>query len=148
MLPAEAPVLTVGPVASQRIQTTGPDSNRMVVVIMGDGYTGDDLDSGLMATHTANLWNAFGSKAPWGDYMRAINVYRVDVESTQQGADDPGAVPPVYVDTYFNSTFWNGGVERNLAVDSTGRSHAIAAANAMVGAGIWDQILITVNSTK
>lgn len=135
-----------GPVGSAKIRDTGPDANRMVIVVMGDGYTSADLGTGSFTTAANGLVNAFLGKSPWDAAFSVGNVYRVDVESNQSGSDnDPQGT---FKDTYFNSSYWVSGIERLLAIDGTGQSRAISAANSYVGAGIWDAIFILVNSTK
>jgi hypothetical protein len=135
-----------GPVGSTKIRNTGPDGNRMVVVVMGDGYTAADLSSGSFTGAASSLVSAFIGRSPWDVAFGVANVYRIDVESNQSGSDnDPFGT---FKDTYFNSSFWVAGIERLLAIDGTGQSRAIAAANAYVGAGVWDAIFILVNSTK
>ena len=135
-----------GPIASTKIRNTGPDGNRMVVVVMGDGYTAADLSTGAFTTSTNSLVNAFLGKSPWDVAFGVANVYRIDVTSNQSGSDnDPLGT---YKDTYFNSSFWVAGIERLLAIDGIGYSRAISAADTWVGAGMWDAIFILVNSTK
>jgi hypothetical protein len=141
-----APRPMAGPVGSAKIRDTGPDGNRMVIVVMGDGYTAADLATGAFTTAANSLVTAFLGKSPWDEAFSVANVYRIDVESNQSGADqDPQGT---FKDTYFNSSFWVAGIERLLAIDGTGQSRAIAAANSYVGAGMWDAIFILVNSTK
>lgn len=135
-----------GPIASTKIRNTGPDGNRMVVVVMGDGYTAADLSTGAFTTSTNSLVSAFLGKSPWDVAFGVANVYRIDVTSNQSGSDnDPYGT---YKDTYFNSSFWVEGIERLLAIDGTGYYRAISAADTWVGAGVWDAIFILVNSTK
>ncbi len=135
-----------GPIGSAKIRDTGPDANRMVIVVMGDGYTSADLGTGSFTTAANGLVSAFLGKSPWDAAFGVANVYRVDVESNQSGSDnDPQGT---LKDTYFNSSFWTSGIERLLAINGTGQSRAISAADTYVGAGVWDAIFILVNSTK
>lgn len=135
-----------GPLSSVKLRDTGPDNNRLVIVVLSDGYTSANLAAGMFTTHTNTLLSAFTATQPWDVIFNGTNVYRIDVESNQQGADhDPFGT---FVDTYFNSSFWVNNIERLLAVDNTGYYRAIAAADAFVGPGLWDQLVIQVNSTK
>jgi len=145
-LPQHPMQLATGPISATKVRDTGNDSNRLVIVVMGDGYTIANLTAGTFTTHTQNLLNAFLNKSPWDVYFAGTNVYRVDIESNQEGADEP----PLgnYVDTYLNATFWTYNIERLLTIDATGRSRAIAAANSLVGTGVWDNIFVLVNSTR
>ncbi|MBI5266674.1 MAG: hypothetical protein HY851_05515 [candidate division Zixibacteria bacterium] len=134
-----------GPIGSAKIRNTGPDGNRMVVVVMGDGYTAADLGTGAFTTQTNNLVTAFLNKSPWDIGFGVANVYRIDVTSNESGSDnDPLGV---YKDTYFNSMFYTSDIARLLTINSQGLTRAINAANVYVGSGVWDAIFVLVNST-
>jgi len=135
-----------GPVGVEKIRDTGSDWNRLVIVIMGDGYTAANLTAGQFETAAAGLGNDIEAKPPWDVLFAATNVYRVDIESNEQGADHE--TYGVLKDTYLNSSFWVSDIERLLALTGDGYSRAIAAADATVGPGVWDIILVLVNSTK
>ena len=72
--------------------------------------------------------NHLKNTRPLDELWNAINIYRVDVVSTDSGADDPvacggtGAAPA----TYFDGSFCDGGIRRALDVNST---TAITVAN-------------------
>lgn len=135
-----------GPIGSTKVRDTGPDGNRMVVVVLGDGYTSADLGTGAFTNSTSSLVSAFLGKSPWDVGFAVANVYRIDVESNESGSDnDPNGT---FKDTYLNSSFWTSGIERLLTIDGTGYMRAIAAADTYVGAGVWDAIFVLVNSTK
>jgi hypothetical protein len=136
----------VGPVNVAKIRDTGPDANRLVIVVLGDGYTADDLATGAFATATATLGSAIEAKSPWDVLFEATNMYRIDIESNESGADNE--IQGVYKDTYLNSSFWVNNIERLLALTGDGYYKAVQAANAQVGVGVWDIILVLVNSTK
>lgn len=137
-----------GPVSVEKTHDTGDDSNRFVAVVMGDGYTSANLTAGRFTVDAASLMSTFAAKAPWDAYWTAVNTYRIDIESNEEGADQPPPGPGIYVDTYLNASFWVGGTERLLALDSVGLSRAFAAADSMVGPGVWDEVFVVVNSTK
>ncbi|MBK7141812.1 MAG: hypothetical protein IPH75_07015 [bacterium] len=135
-----------GPIGVTKLKDTGPDNNRLVIVILSEGYTPTSLSSGAFVTHTNNVLSAFNSTIPWNVMFLGTNVYRIDVESNQDGADqDPVGT---FKDTYFNSTFWGGGIERALVIDQVGYNRAISAADNLVGPGLWDELVVLVNSTK
>lgn len=135
-----------GPVSVTKLRDTGPDQNRLTMVVLGDGYTAATLSTGIFTTHTNALMTAFNATPPWNDMFLGSNVYRINVESNEDGADqDPQGT---FRDTYFNSSFWVNGIERLLAINQTGYDRAVAAADAMVGVGMWDQLIVLVNSTK
>jgi len=135
-----------GPVGGGKIRDTGPDGNRLVIVIMGDGYTAVNLSEGMFESAAGALGASIEAKAPWDVLFSATNLYRVDIESNEEGADHE--VYGVLKDTYLNSSFWVNNIERLLALTGDGYSRAIAAANGLVGPGVWDIILVLVNSTK
>lgn len=138
--------LAAGPISVTKIRDTGPDNNRLVIVVMGDGYTSKDLSEGQFESAAAGLGADIGAKSPWDILFAATNMYRVDVESNEQGADHE--TYGVMKDTYLHSSYWVSDIERLLALTGTGYNRAIQAANLYVGPGVWDLILVLVNSTK
>jgi hypothetical protein len=133
-----------------KLRDTGPDTNRFVLVVMGDGYTAANLTAGTYSNHVASFLASLKTKTPWDILWNGLNIYRVDLESNQQGCDYEDLGPPsgTLKDTYLNTQFWFNNTERLLYLDSTGQSRATTAANASAGAGRWDAMLILVNSTK
>ena len=135
-----------GPTGVTKIRDTGPDGNRLTIVILGDGYTASNLAAGEYESDALWLGNAVEAKSPWDLLFGATNIYRIDVVSNEEGADNE--ILGELKDTYLNSSFWTNGVERALALNSTGYIRAFNAADAYVGPGQWDMILVLVNSTK
>ncbi len=148
LLQATATPRVPGPQSAAKIRDTGPDSNRLVIVVVGDGYTAANLGAGAFVTAASSLANSFTGRSPWDVYYDATNIWRIDTESNEEGADNEDGQFGTQKDTYYNSAFWTSGIERLLAIDTTGRNRAISAANAYVGAGMWDFIFVLVNSTK
>ena len=106
----------------------GPPENKWNLVVLGDGYQTAEL--GRFATHVRNFVTELQRTPPFTAFWRAINIYRVDVESRESGADDPTAAPrPITRRTYFDATFggdWRGTtLDRLLTVDSS-NARAIA----------------------
>jgi len=89
-----------GPVGITKINDAGDDENRIVMVILGDGYTEQNLAGGVFEEDVEQLMEAYRTSPPWNDYLQAVNIYRIDVVSRQQGVDllDSG----VFVDAYLN----------------------------------------------
>jgi hypothetical protein len=135
-----------GPLGVEKIRDTGPDGNRLTIVILGDGYTTANLTAGLFTSDAYGLGNSIQLKSPWDLLFQATNLYRIDVASNEEGSDNE--ILGVLKDTYLNSSFWTNGVERALALNSTGYLRVFNAADALVGPGKWDIILVLVNSTK
>jgi hypothetical protein len=131
-----------------KIVDHGPDSQRYNIAILGDGYRAAELAK--YHTDVQNFVSALHATAPFGDLWCGINIHRVDVISTDSGADDPvvcgdhsvgsGAAPR----TYFDSTFCGGGaVRRLLTCDS-------ASAKTVAGAQVPQvhMTMVIVNSTQ
>jgi hypothetical protein len=105
-------------VGSHKIVDHGPNSQRFNVVILGDGYRSSELAQ--FAADTDNFINLLKATDPYPDLWCGFNVFRIDVASTDSGADDPsscsdgssgsGASPK----TYFDSTFCSDGNVRRL----------------------------------
>src|SRR5262245_24044337 len=105
----------------------GPDNARWNLVIMGDGYQTSQLAQyhNDVQSFVATLF----ATVPFGDLRGAINVHRVDVSSTDAGADDPTACggTGTTARTYFDASFCNGGIQRLLEVN-TSTALTVAAA--------------------
>ena len=84
-------------VGTSLIVDHGPPTDRWNLVIVGDGYRQAELAQ--FATNAQDVVTALFAAPPFSDpggllfppLTSAINVYRVDVRSTDSGADDPAA---------------------------------------------------------
>ena len=104
-------------VATTKIVDNGPAETRWNVVLLAEGYRDQELPAfGDYATQFASKLLA---TPPFDRLTPAINVYRVDVASTDSGADDPTTCggPGIVARTYFDASFCNQGIERGLQVD-------------------------------
>lgn len=125
----------------------GPDSLRWTMVILSEGYQEDELPT----FHTAA--DAFVDKLfatqPFTDLWCAINVYRVDVSSTDSGADDPAACGDGTVGTgktaatFFDATFCVNNTRRLLAGNS-----ALALVTAQTEVPESDAVVVIVNDPQ
>ena len=116
---------------THKIVDHGPNSQRYNIVILGDGYRSSELTK--FATDVDTFVNTLRSTAPYNSVWCAINVHRVDVVSTDSGADDPatctdgstgsGLTPK----TYFDATFCSSGIRRLLVCDSTSAKNVAVA---------------------
>lgn len=148
---AFAPAAAPGPIGATKVRNNGPDANRLVIVIMGDGFTAANLATGTFSNKTTSFLNALLGTSPWNSYSALVNVYRVDIVSNESGADYEDAAPEAggtLKDTYLNAGFWVGGTERCCYLRGDGATLAFAAADDLVGVGVWDEILVFANSTK
>ena len=93
----------------------GDPSNRIDLVILGDGYTADELEK--FATDATRLRKDIFDEEPFREYKRYFNVWRVDVASIESGSDHPERDPPVAKDTAFDSTYNCADIRRLICVD-------------------------------
>jgi IgA Peptidase M64 len=134
-------------VGTTKIVDHGSDSIRWNLVVLGDGYQANELAKyhadvdGFVATLRVT--------PPYDELFCGINVHRVDVASSQSGADDPGCAggPRVTAATFFDATFCSvfSGValDRLLTIDA---NLALSVATAQVP--LRHQVLCIVNSAK
>ena len=119
-------------VGTTKLVDHGPNADRYNIVVVGDGYRAAE-----MAKYHADV-QAFvatlHATAPFGDLWCAINVHRVDVTSTDSGADDPAACGDGSVGagaaarTYFDATFCSGGAIRRLLTCNSAIATSVAQA--------------------
>jgi hypothetical protein len=127
------------PAASTTILNSGPSSNRVDIVIVGDGYQSAQLNT--YASHAANFVNNFFNDAPFNVYKSFFNVHRVDVISTDSGVDNDPANGTLK-NTALDMGFWCSGIERLLCVNTTkANSYAVNAPQV-------DQTIAIANSIK
>lgn len=127
--------------------SSGPSSNRVDVVFLGDGYTASEIDT-TYAQHVSNTANyMFGqSQQPFALYHNFFNVHRVTVVSNESGAD----IPPegIYRDTALDASyFYDGSTDRLLYINTSKANSAMSAG--LAGAGFTAEMrLVTVNHTR
>ncbi|MGH9719596.1 MAG: M64 family metallopeptidase, partial [Bryobacteraceae bacterium] len=103
---------------STKILNNGPDNARMNIVLVGDGFKATEQSA--FNTRCDEFVAALQAE-PWYPAVGgAINVFRLNVTSTDSGADDPAGCSDEPGDgtvaaTFFDSTFCTGGVHRCLA---------------------------------
>jgi hypothetical protein len=128
-------------VGATKIVDNGPDAARYNLVIVAEGYQAAQLAQ--FAADARRLVDKLRATAPFDRLMPGINVHRLDVSSTDAGADQPtacggsGATPR----TFFDATFCTGGIQRLLTVDAV---RVVQAVNARVPA--WHTIAVIVNT--
>jgi hypothetical protein len=130
-------------IGKTQIVNSGPANQRWNLVILGDGYKTGEM--GKFATDAQTFVNTLFATPPFDELRSGINVYRVDVSSTDSGADDPAACGGTGASaaTYFDSSFCTNGAARLLVADS---ATAVTVASAQVPQ--WNQIMVIVNSSK
>ncbi|MFI7103459.1 M64 family metallopeptidase [Streptomyces sp. NPDC050161] len=125
-------------VGTTKIVDSGPSSSRWNLVIMGDGYQENQLRG--FAEDAERVVAALFATPPFDELRDTINVYMVEVISTDSGAADacnPSRTPPR---TYFDATFCVDGIPQTLLVDE---GLALTVAGQQVPG--WDAVLIAVN---
>ncbi|MFF8289799.1 M64 family metallopeptidase [Streptomyces sp. NPDC016309] len=101
------------------VQTTGPADERFNLVLLGDGYTAEQLPEfrADVEKHLNVLW----SIEPFASYRSYVNVWAVEVPSAESGVDCDPALDAPRRDTPLGMGFWGGcdpgSVQRLLTVD-------------------------------
>ena len=98
---------------------SAPRSRAFNVVMLADGFTStqqNDFNNACSAFVTA-----FTSTPPFDKLKPAINIFRINVSSTDSGADDPASAggTGATARTYFDSTFGTSGIRRLLTCNNT-----------------------------
>jgi hypothetical protein len=94
-------------------------------VILSEGYRRNELSQ--FQSDVQNFLSRMYQSSPFDELWCAINVYRIDVSSTDSGADDPtacggtGASP----NTYFDATFCGDGQIRRLLTVNDSIVHSV-----------------------
>jgi hypothetical protein len=115
-------------VGTTKIVDHGPAARRWNIAIMGDGYQSAQL--GKYAADVDGIVTTLLATAPFDALQPAINVFRIDVASTDSGAADPvachgsGASPRTYFDAKFCG---DGRIQRLLVVNDATALTAAAA---------------------
>lgn len=131
-----------------KIVDHGPNSQRYNIVILGDGYRASELAQ--YVTDVQTFVNTFRATAPYNQLWCGINIFRVDVVSTDSGADDPstcgdgstgsGATPK----TYFDATFCgDANIRRLLTCNSS-----VAKSTAQAQVPEVHMTMVIVNSSE
>jgi hypothetical protein len=135
---------TVG--ATVKVVDNGPESSRWDLVILGDGYRSAELNQ-FHEDVERFCAEVLKPTPPFDELWPAINVHRIDVTSTDSGADNPcDPAGPVTARTFFDAIFCDptwGAVDRLLTVNEP-----LAKRVARAGVRLWNEALVLVNSTK
>jgi len=104
-------------IGTTQVVDHGPASQRWNLVILSDGYQQNQLPQfhNDVQSFIATLFQT----PPFDELACAINVFRIDVASTDSGADDPAACggTGATARTYFDASFCNSGIQRLLEVN-------------------------------
>jgi hypothetical protein len=97
----------------------GDPALRWNLVILGDGYQAAQLTQ--FHTDVQNFADVMYQTPPYDELWCGINIYRIDVMSTDSGADDPAACggTGAAARTYFDASFCNNNIRRLLEINTT-----------------------------
>src|SRR6188472_4305363 len=96
-----------------------PRNRAFNVVLLADGFTAAQQNA--FDTACTSFVNAFIGTPPFDELGPAINIFRVNVASTDTGADDPvaGGGTGATARTYFDSSFGGNNIRGLLVCNST-----------------------------
>jgi hypothetical protein len=99
------------------VRFSGSSTNRVDVVILGDGYTAAEIASGKYATDIETFVQRVFAQEPYLEYQSYFNVRRVDVTSAESGSDHPelGTAKNTALDGTYNCS----GIQRLVCVNLT-----------------------------
>src|SRR5690349_5530435 len=92
-------------VGASKIVDHGSDTLRWVVALPSEGYRENELAT--YALDASAFVEHLQQTSPFDKLWNAVNIYRVDVSSTESGAADPiacggtGLIPKTYFDASF-----------------------------------------------
>lgn len=129
-------------IGATQIFGSAPRNRAFNIVMLAEGFTAaqqGDFDNACTA-----FVAAFNGTPPFDELGPAINVFRVNVSSTDSGADDPASAggTGAVANTYFDATFGGNGIRRLLLCNAT---TALQVAAARVPE--FSTVLVVVNST-
>jgi hypothetical protein len=110
-------------VGTTKVVDHGPTSLRWNLVILPDGYTKNEIP--FFAEDVQGFIDVLKDEPPFNEFINgtplwnAVNIYRVDIVSTDSGADDPVSCGGTGREaaTYFDASFCNNGIRRLLVVN-------------------------------
>lgn len=106
-------------IGTTQIFGSAPRHRAFNIVLLGDGFTAAEQPAFDAAA--ASMVTALLSTPPYDDLKSAINVFRVNVRSTDSGADDPASAggTGATARTYFDSSFGGNNIRFLLQCNET-----------------------------
>jgi IgA Peptidase M64 len=128
-------------IGTTQIFGSAPRNRAFNVVLLADGFKA--AQQAAFDSACGAFVSAFRATPPYDELSSAINVFRVNVRSTDSGADDPtsGGGTGATARTYFDASFGANGIRRLLVCDD---STALQTAAAQVPQ--FTVVLVVVNS--
>ena len=110
-----------------QIAGSAPRDRAFNIVLLAEGFT--NAQQPAFNTACDDFVAALRATPPFDELAPAINVIRVNVASTDSGADDPVSAggTGASVRTYFDATFGGNGIRRLLLVNATTALQVAAA---------------------
>ena len=129
-------------IGTTQIFGDAPRNRAFNVVLLAEGFT--NAQQNAFNNACTAFVSALRTTPPFDELSPAINVFRVNVSSTDSGADDPTAAGGTGVSarTYFDATFGANNIRRLLVCNAT---TALQVAAAQVPE--FTVVLVVVNST-
>lgn len=125
---------------------TGPLDNRINVVILGDGFTQQELPK--FATEAKNFADFFLGYDPYLHYRNYFNFFAIRTPSAESGVTNPGTAPDAYKDqpvgvknTFFGSTFGSS-IHRLVTISKYDVLYALLAKQLPM----YDLVIVLVNT--
>jgi IgA Peptidase M64 len=134
-------------VGSTQLVDHGPDAARWTLVLLAEGYQQAELPK--FAADAETFIDRLFNTRPYAEMWCAINIWRVDIASTDTGADDPAACGDGTVGagttaaTFFDATYCTAATRRLLAGN---QALALATANAQVAG--TDAVVVIINAAQ
>ena len=92
----------------------GDSHNRVDIVILGDGYSFDEID--LFTEDALNLTEGMFEQQPFQEYYHYFNIHSVEVTSKDSGVDHPELA--IYKETAFDGTYNCADIPRLICVNN------------------------------
>ena len=132
-----------------KILDNGPDNQRFNIVLVAEGFQDTMADRTAFNTRCQDVVDAFLDE-PWfgAGLLAAINIHRLNVGSTDQGADNPATcadmstATAVTAATYFDATYCTSGLRRCLGVN-----WSLVRTEITSRLPTWHAAVVIVNST-
>src|SRR6185503_4188355 len=125
----------------ETIINNGGAANRVDIAILGDGYTAAEMQK--YRNDVQSAMTQFFNNEPFREYRNFFNVQRIDVVSSQSGADHPER--SVFVNTALDATYNCQNIVRLICVNQ-GKVFTIVGNS--LSASQHDIVLVIVNDPQ
>lgn len=125
----------------ETIVDNGNGMNRVDITILGDGYTAAEMQK--YRSDVERLMTAFFNNDPFRSYSKFFNVHRIDVVSSQSGADHPEK--DSFVNTAVDAAYNCNATQRLICINFT-KANTIVANS--VAPSQRDIVLVIVNDEE